>query len=527
MNNCLVISTSSLLAKVQNKGKYNFFDFSLDDLEQIITHAKSANLAILELDEDGFNSAPMKNAILALSLCRVSHIIFLCNDSLSSDQIQNHQNDFKENSSKLSFHESHFISDDPRQDKLQRLLEQLHIKAASNFIDLRFVVDQQANSTISGRVLSGSMRLNEELIILPTEKTTRIKKFINTDKKVAKAGDSLTLELEDELHIGPGDILARPNNLPRAGNELDITITWLSEQSWAEGNHRIIARHNGKELNAFIEKVYYTINIDTLHRNERKTLENCDFAKVKLTTSQNLFFDSFRSNRATGFIELLDPVTKTVLALGTIKGESRTAGAQGIKSSNIKYEEFNLSREDYENRNQHKGCVLWFTGLSGSGKSTVAKAVLARLHEMGKHVNCLDGDNVRHGLCSDLGFTADDRSENIRRIGELAKLFMENGNITICSFISPYQKDRDFVRSILADGRFYETFIDCDIEVCKQRDPKGLYKKALAGQINGFTGIDSPYEAPLDPELRLKSDTYPVKQLVDEVIKRLKEDGVI
>ena len=146
---------------------------------------------------------------------------------------------------------------------------------------------------------------------------------------------------------------------------------------------------------------------------------------------------------------------------------------------------------------------------------------------MGLHVNCLDGDNVRHGLCSDLGFTADDRSENIRRIGELAKLFMENGNITLCSFISPYQKDRNFVRSILPENRFYETFIDCDIEVCKQRDPKGLYKKALEGQINGFTGIDSPYEAPQSPDIRLKSDTFSVEDLVETVIEQLKIDEII
>jgi bifunctional enzyme CysN/CysC len=527
MNNCLIISPSPLRLNLSTKEKYNFFEFNLEDLESIILQAKSSNLAIIELNEQGFATKAIKNVILALSLCRVSHIIFLCKDTVTTDQIQAHQEAFNQYSAKLSFHESHFIIQDDGQSKLQQLLNSLDLKTSANFIDLRFAVEEQSVKQITGSVLSGALRLKEDLIILPTEKKSRIKGFLNTDKTIVRAGEQVSLELEDDLHIGPGDIIARPNNLPRAANELDLTIAWLGEQSWAAGNHRILVRHNGKELNAFIESVYYTINIDTLHRNERETLQQSDFAKVKLTASQNLFFDSYRGNRATGFIELLDPVTKNILALGTIKGESRTAGAQGIKSSNIKYEEFNLSRQDYEQRNNHKGCVLWFTGLSGSGKSTVAKAVLARLHELGLHVNCLDGDNVRHGLCSDLGFTADDRSENIRRIGELAKLFMENGNITICSFISPYQKDRDFVRSILADDRFYETFIDCDIEVCKQRDPKGLYKKALAGQINGFTGIDSPYEAPVNPDLRLKSDTKPVEELVEEVITKLKEDGII
>ena len=170
-----------------------------------------------------------------------------------------------------------------------------------------------------------------------------------------------------------------------------------------------------------------------------------------------------------------------------------------------------------EARNGHKGACIWLTGLSGSGKSTIAKALVAKLFEMGCQTKVLDGDNIRHGLCSDLGFSSEDRSENIRRIAEVAKLFVHDANIVICAFISPYQKDRDFARSIIDDGHFFETYLNCNVETCKERDPKGLYKKALAGEITGFTGVDSPYEAPQNPEIVI--DT--VNTIVDDNVKKI------
>lgn len=198
-----------------------------------------------------------------------------------------------------------------------------------------------------------------------------------------------------------------------------------------------------------------------------------------------------------------------------------------MKSKNIKKEDFGITRQMREARNGHKGAVIWLTGLSGSGKSTIAKALVTKLFEMGCQTTVLDGDNIRHGLCTDLGFSADDRSENIRRIAEVAKLFVHDANIVICAFISPYQKDRDFARSIIEDGHFFEIYINCDLEVCKKRDPKGLYKKALAGEIQGFTGIDSPYEAPINPEIEVFSSLSTIEEEISKITDILKKKNIL
>ena len=198
-----------------------------------------------------------------------------------------------------------------------------------------------------------------------------------------------------------------------------------------------------------------------------------------------------------------------------------------MKSKNIKRVDFGITRQMREQRNGHKGACIWLTGLSGSGKSTIAKALVSELFKRGCQTKVLDGDNIRHGLCSDLGFSAEDRSENIRRIAEVAKLFVHNGTIVICAFISPFQKGRDFARSIMDDGHFFETFLDCDVDVCKERDPKGLYKKALAGEIKGFTGIDAPYEIPKSPEIIINTVNQVVDEGIVKVIQKLQNTGII
>lgn len=198
-----------------------------------------------------------------------------------------------------------------------------------------------------------------------------------------------------------------------------------------------------------------------------------------------------------------------------------------MKSKNITLVDFGITREMREERNGHKGACIWLTGLSGSGKSTIAKALVTKLFEIGCQTKVLDGDNIRHGLCSDLGFSADDRSENIRRIAEVAKLFVHNGTIVICAFISPYQKDRDFARSIMDKGHFFETFLNCNIEVCKERDPKGLYKKAMAGKIKGFTGIDSPYEQPNEPEIEIFTSNSSIDEEVNKIIEILNDSNIL
>ena len=257
---------------------------------------------------------------------------------------------------------------------------------------------------------------------------------------------------------------------------------------------------------------------------------------MEITAANPLFFDAYKMNRYTGGFILIDPDTNQTIGAGMIRGASQDVAPVGEKatpdderetSPNVVWEDLNVAREEREAQNNHKAAVLWFTGLSGSGKSTIAREVERRLFERGLQTMMLDGDQVRHGLSGDLGFSPYDRKENIRRIGEVARLFFEQGSLTLCTFVSPYTEDRDRVRGLLPEGRFIEVHVDCDIEVLKERDPKGLYERAENGEIENFTGVSAPYEAPESPEIRLETDEQDIDSCVDAVIQMLEEKGLI
>jgi bifunctional enzyme CysN/CysC len=262
---------------------------------------------------------------------------------------------------------------------------------------------------------------------------------------------------------------------------------------------------------------------------------------VEISTAAPIFFDPYRINHATGSFILIDPLTNNTVAAGMIRnapreipGEIDSARADGAgtgnaasKSPHTVWSGWNIPREAREKRNDHKATVLWLTGYSGSGKSTISRHLESKLFEAGCQTMLLDGDNMRQGLCGDLGFSEADRSENIRRVGEVARLFFESGHIVICSFISPFIRDRQFVRSLFPEARFIEIYVKCDLEVCKRRDPHGLYKKALAGEIAEFTGISSPYEEPPSPEIVIETDLQSVDQNVSSIMTYLKSDKLI
>jgi len=258
---------------------------------------------------------------------------------------------------------------------------------------------------------------------------------------------------------------------------------------------------------------------------------------VELETADPLFIDPYKINRSTGNFILIDPDTNDTVAAGMIRGVSEDVAPFGRDevvtdkeretSPNVVWEGLNIPREDREEKNGHKSAVVWLTGLSGSGKSTIAKEVEKRLFDRDVQTMMLDGDNVRHGLSGDLGFSPNDRKENIRRVGEAARLFFEQGNVTLCSFISPYQEDRDRIRELLPEGRFVEVHVDCPLEVCKERDTKGLYKKAEEGEIANFTGVSAPYEEPQNPEIVVDSDQNDVETCVNQIIEALEEEGIV
>jgi bifunctional enzyme CysN/CysC len=341
------------------------------------------------------------------------------------------------------------------------------------------------------------------------------------------------MTLDDEIDVGRGDIIVRKNNLPQMGNQFEAMMCWMDEQPMVRSGHYIL-KHTTRKVKAFVTKVVYAIDVNTLHRQKASTLNLNEIGRVEISTAQPLFFDPYTVNHATGSFILIDPLSNHTVAAGMIRGMQRTAEdvsqqryAQARISPNVSWEVGHIEREQWELRNGHKAAVLWFTGLSGSGKSTVARKTMRLLFDAGCQVMLLDGDNIRHGLCGDLGFSAKDRSENIRRVGEAAKLFFEQGNIVICTFISPFHQDRQFVRSILPQGRFIEVYVKCDISVCKRRDPKKLYEKAESGEIPEFTGVTSPYEEPQNPDILIETDILGVEDSVKKIKKYLADSNIV
>ena len=425
---------------------------------------------------------------------------------------------------------------------LLHVLETVKPEADRNQVDFRFPVQNvirphQDFRGFAGEIASGTIRPGEDVTVLPSGKVTRVESVVTLDGELDEAGPgaSIVVSVEDELDISRGDMIVRARNQPEVTRGLDADLCWMSEDALQQDKAYIV-QHTTRRVQAFVSKIIYRLNIETLHREEAETFELNDIGRVELTTADPLFIDPYRVNRQTGAFIVIDPDTNETVAAGMIRGRAQDVAPVGERSQekteaehspNVVWEGLNIDREAREARNGHQSAILWLTGFSGSGKSTIARALEERLFERGCQTMMLDGDNVRHGLCGDLGFTAADRKENIRRVGEVARLFFEQGNFTLCTFISPYQDDRDQVRALVPDGRFMEIHVDCDIETCKERDPKGLYERAMSGEITNFTGISAPYEAPEQPELVVNTDEQTVDESVEAIIELLEARGLI
>ncbi|MCP4297890.1 MAG: adenylyl-sulfate kinase [Proteobacteria bacterium] len=525
---------------------------------EVVDAASNAGVALLLIDAlKGIQIQTKKHGFL-LSLLQVPHLIVAVNKmdlvEYSQEVFERIVAEFREYLKKLDIHDIAFIpvsalegdnivhksSDTPwyQGETLLQLLENLDVIADRNLVDFRFPVESIVETNddlkrISGTIASGTIREGDKIAVLPSTKQTVVEEiFTNQQKfKEASIGKEIVLRLNDDVGVSPGDMLVRPQNLPMVSSFIDADICWFGEKPTDLSGHYIL-EHTTKKVKAYISKIHYTIDVNSLHRNlEADNFELNDVGRVEIKTVENLFFDSYRKNRGTGSFFLIDSLSNKRVAKGMIRGkatslETLIAPEKTSKSTNVVWQKGEIPLEGYIERNRHQPAVLWFTGLSGSGKSTVAQALVQQLFAMDCQVMLLDGDNVRHGLCGDLGFSIDDRSENIRRVSEVAKLFYKTGHIVICTFISPLIKDRALARNLIEDG-FLEAFIKCDIDVCIQRDPKGLYKKAIAGLIPDFTGISSPYEAPEKAELILETDTTPVEQSVKTLMDALKVRGIL
>ncbi len=529
----------------------------------MVTGASTAELAVILIDaRKGVQTQSKRHGFIA-SLLRIPHLVVAINkmDLVDYDRQVYNQilRDYADFISKLNVQDVTYIPisalegenvarpstqmpwyDGPT---LLHHLEHVNVGATRNLVDFRFPVQtvirpNQNFRGFAGQIASGRIRPGEEIVVFPSGLRSRIARVVAAEGDQAEAitGESIVLTLEDEIDVGRGDMIVRQGNLPEKSSEIDATICWMDENPL---NRQAIywLQHTTRLVRAVIPEINYRIDVDTMHREPVETLGLNDIARVKITTTDPLFYDPYAINRATGSFVLIDPYTNNTVAAGMIRGRSQQIDdlvppaieekALRRRSSNVVWEAGALTLAQREALNGHRAAVLWFTGLSGSGKSTIAKKLEEALFNRRVHTLFLDGDNLRHGLNGDLGFSDADRQENIRRVSELARLGFSHGQVVLCSFISPFAADRAFARGLVPDGRFFEIFVKVDLEVAKRRDPKGLYAKALRGEIQKFTGISSPYEEPQNPELVVETDIENLDAIVDKIVEMLEMGKIL
>ena len=369
----------------------------------------------------------------------------------------------------------------------------------------------------SGTIASGQIHQGDEIVVPSSGKASRVARIVTMDGDldVAYEGEAVTLTLSDEIDISRGDLLADPLTRPVHADQFECRLVWMHEEPLLPGRSYLL-KTGASSVPATVSDLKYKVNVNTLEHEPGKTLELNEVGVCNVSLSKALSFDPYVENHATGSFILVDRFSNATVAAGMIDFALRRA-------TNVHWQAVEVNKQAREEQNGQKARVLWFTGLSGSGKSTIANLVEKKLLSMGKHTYLLDGDNVRHGLNKDLGFTDTDRVENIRRVAEVSSLFADAGMIVLVSFISPFRSERRMARELMDEGEFIEVYVNTPLEVCEQRDPKGLYKKARAGELPNFTGIGSEYQAPDDPEMVLDGAGESPETLAEQVVARLLE----
>ena len=373
----------------------------------------------------------------------------------------------------------------------------------------------------SGQIAAGTVKPGDLIKTLPSGRQSTITRIVTAtgDLDEAIAGQSVTLTLADEVDSSRGDVIVSADSPAEVSDQFQVRVLWMSDTPLLPGR-RYLLKIGAKTVTATINAPKYGIDINTLNDMPAKTLELNQIGVTTLSLDQAIAFDPYDENREMGGFILIDRQSNDTVGLGMIDFALRRA-------SNIHWQAIDIDRSTLAEQKGQKPAVLWFTGLSGSGKSTIANALQKRLFALGKHTFILDGDNVRHGLNRDLGFTDVDRVENVRRVSNVARLMSDAGLITLVSFISPFRDERQMARNLMADGEFVEIHVDTPLNVAESRDVKGLYKKARAGEIKNFTGIDSPYEPPLNPELRINTVGQSPEDAAEAILDYLKEKGFL
>ncbi|MGB3356468.1 MAG: sulfate adenylyltransferase subunit CysN [Mycobacterium sp.] len=512
----------------------------------MVTGTSTAQLAIVLVDaRHGLLEQSRRHAFLA-SLLGIQHIVLAVNkmDLVDWDQerFDKIRDDFHDFAARLDVHDvttiplSALTGDNvvTKSDKtpwyegppLLAYLEEVYVAGDRNLTDVRFPVqyvirpqslEHHDHRSYAGTVAGGVMKVGDDVVVLPSGLSSRIAAIEGPSGPVEEAFPpmAVSVSLADDIDISRGDMIARPNNRPRVAQEFDATVCWMADGSSLEPGRDYLIKHTTRTTRAKVTGLDYRLDVNSLHRDKEATaLKLNELGRISLRTQVPLLLDEYSRNAATGSFILIDPNTNGTVGAGMILPQvsSRTSSPNTVRHESLCKSEDRLST----------GRMIWFTGLSGSGKSSVAMLVEQKLLEKGVPAYVLDGDNLRHGLNADLGFSMADRSENLRRLAHVASILADSGQVVLVPAISPLSEHRELARKVAAEAgvEFMEVFCDTPLDDCERRDPKGLYAKARAGEITHFTGIDSPYQRPKNPDVRLTPDRTPDEH-ADSVIALL------
>ncbi|NRB58145.1 MAG: adenylyl-sulfate kinase, partial [Salinicola sp.] len=404
-------------------------------------------------------------------------------------------------------------------------LEQIEILSAPSLHELRFPVQYVNRPNLnfrgySGTLAAGAVEVGTEIRVEPSGKRSTVARIVTNDGElsVAYSGQSVTLTLRDELDISRGDMLVAANSAIEPSSVFTADVVWMHETPLSPGQEYEF-KAGTRVVSGRVTRIVYQVDVNTLARSATDALPLNGIARCQIEVTQPLVLDSYQRSPETGSFIFIDKLSNLTVGAGMV--------VDALNVGHVVWHDMAVDKRLRAERNRQKPSIIWFTGLSGAGKSTVADALERQLFGMGYNTYLLDGDNVRHGLCRDLGFSDLDRQENIRRVGEVAKLMVDVGVITLVSFISPFRNDRQIVRNMVEADEFIEVYVNTPLWVCEKRDPKGLYRKARNGEIQQFTGINSPYEAPESPEVVIDTSAHDLEETVGQLIAALRRHRII